>query len=188
RLTDASNSAVAEGVAVALTASKGTFAATGTSSISLSTNDAGTVYAQLQSDSTSGIARITATSGSVIVSQDLVTFQAGNPDTVTVSTDTVGVLSAGNLLTISVAAIVNDVNGNPVAAGTPVTFSVEDDDGNPANDPVVSILNYKTTDENGVAVTVLTYRKSDVNMTLRIRATAGSVSSYVDIVLPNEEQ
>ncbi len=188
RLTDASNSAVAEGVAVALTTSKGTFASTGNSSVSLTTNDEGIAYAQLQSDSTSGIATITATSGTVTVLKDLVTFQAGIPDTVTVSADTVGILIDGNLLTINVSAIVNDANSNPVVTGTPVTFSIEDDDANPSNDPVVSILNYKTTNDNGVATTVLTYKKSDVNKTLRIRATAGSVSSYVDIVLPNEEQ
>ncbi|MFC1564281.1 beta strand repeat-containing protein [candidate division KSB1 bacterium] len=187
RLTDASNSSVGEGIGVSLTSSKGTFASTGNTSVALTTDEDGWAYAQLQSDSTAGIAKITATSGSVIVSKDLVTFQAGNPDTVTVSADTVGVLTEGNLLTINVGAIVNDVNGNPVVSGTPVTFSIEDNDGNPANNPVVSILNYKTTDEFGIVRTVLTYRKADVGKQLRIRATVGGVSATVDITLPNEE-
>ncbi|MCH8287363.1 Ig-like domain-containing protein, partial [candidate division KSB1 bacterium] len=107
---------------------------------------------------------------------------AGLLDNITVSADTVGVLLAGNLVQISVSALITDLNGNPVASGTLVSFSTEDDGS--GDNPGVSIMSTVSTDDFGIITTTMTYTVADIGKGLRIRATAGGVSGFRDIKLP----
>ncbi|MCH7782608.1 Ig-like domain-containing protein [candidate division KSB1 bacterium] len=182
RITNTDNNPVVEGLPVNLATTLGTFVSTGINAVLLFTNEEGIVKEQLQSGTQTGTAVITAVSGSATTTLSLVTFQAGIPDIITVSADTVGTLLTGNLIQIGVSALITDLNGNPVASGTLVSFSTEDDGS--GNNPGVSIMSTASTNDFGIITTTMTYTVADIGKGLRIRAAAGGVSGFRDIKLP----
>jgi len=182
RLTDANNNPVGRSIPVQLTTSLGTFTATGTNTVVLLTDLNGMVTASLASSITVGTAVITAVSGGITVSQTLVTFQAGSPNTIIISADTVGSALSGYLAQIRVSGVITDSNGNPVAHGTLVRFTVESDGS--GDNPIVTIVGIGSTNEYGIATSTLTYAQGEIGKGLRIRITAGTTAAYKDIKLP----
>ncbi len=186
RLTDANDNSVAPGTSVTLETSLGTFASSGTDEVTCETNNSGIASAELISSAIPGVAQITATSGTIVAQADLVTIQAGEPSAITVSADTFATDDemVGNLLQIDVAAIVSDVNGNPVKTGTPVLFTIDENWGTPPDVVVGDNTTSIVTNEFGVATTKLTYSADDIGEALRLWAKAGDVEAYVKVTLP----
>ena len=190
RITNASNDPV-QSVSMQLTTSLGNFFVetspgnfTLLPTVILDTDALGEVKATLLGGPDAGVATITASGGGVTVSKALVTVQAGLPESIVVSSDTLGVISEGNFLQINVVALVSDTNGNPVATGTPVSFSTEFDGS--GDEPIVSIVASGSTDAFGIATSTLTYTVSDIS--LGIRATVSGVTVTKDIKLPVIQQ
>ncbi|MFC1730232.1 Ig-like domain-containing protein [candidate division KSB1 bacterium] len=185
-VTDAKNNPVAPGTSVSFTTNTGTFASTGTNSAVKTTNVEGIARVELESVTTPGIATITAVSGGITAQADLVTIQAGLPNAISVSADAFGVdLVEGNIAQITVAAIVKDVNGNPVASGTQVVFRVMEEIG--LDNPVVTVGDNTgpiTTNEFGIATAKLTYFMDDIGKSYKLEASAGGVTGSKTLILP----
>lgn len=159
---DAAGSPVPDGTAVTFTTTFGTL-----SSIYETTVD-GIATTTLTSPGFAGSATVTATCGSVI-STVIVTCEVTSGVVSTITLQAAPAIVTDIIGTSTITATLKDANGNPVADGTPVTFST---------DYGTLSSSYETT-LNGVVTTDLTFSAGDSSST--VTATSGSVSAIIAV-------
>ena len=166
---DTDDNNIADGTSVNFTTTAGTLAATATTNNGLAT-------AMLTSSTNVGSATITATCGGVS-GTTTVSFIPGAPATVTV-TATPANLTADGTSTSTIKALVTDAQGNAVADGETISFSVT------AGTGALSAPTADTT--NGLAT--VTYTASDTAGTETVTAEAANgTANTVNVTLIAEQ-
>jgi len=192
-LTPSSSSIFSDGV------SKTTIAAklTTTSGIALSsktisfTTNMGSLNSSEAITDSAGVAKITITSsteiGQATITASYETEISGStyvnfievcleePAFIELNADPAALSVSEGQSTITVVAIVTDENGNAVADGTLVNFSIS---------PLVGIINSPAATVDGTTTTTLKYLSDKIGTQITILAQSGSVSDTVSLILP----
>lgn len=159
---DAAGSLVPDGTAVTFTTTFGTLSSTYETTVD------GIAITTLTSPDFAGSATVTATCGSVI-STVVVTCEVTSGVVSTITLQAAPIIVTETAGSSTITATVKDANGNPVADGTPVTFSTTFG---------TLFSSYETT-LDGVVTTILTFSTGDSSSV--VTATSGSVSAIIAV-------
>ncbi len=128
---------------------------------------------------TTGVATITVSSSTVSKSVPLITIIGAEPNQILLGIGPRNDLDNG-IYQADVSAVVEDIYGNPVGAGTMVYFSLI-----PPSDTLATIGASAPTDIDGVATVQVSYPSDHFGHTIRVRAVVnGTVTKIKDLLLP----